>query len=95
MSWWPPAPRCVSVDPVPAAAASPDASITIAVPSASPSASANAGITNAPPAANASAQPGEGSTNSLLPILGVLAAVLLIAALGFAAWRRSREASDG
>jgi hypothetical protein len=70
------------VDPVPAAAASPDGSITIAAPRAS--------------AAQAPAAQAE-DTGSMVPLelAAGAAAVLLVAALGFAAWRRSREASDG
>jgi hypothetical protein len=69
------------VDPVPAAATSPDISITIAAPKAGT-------------AASPAAQPeGSGSPNPLGLALGA-AAVVLIGALGFAAWRRSRDASD-
>lgn len=74
------------VDPVPAAAASPDTSVTIASPT--PSASATPAGT---PAGNAA---DNGSTSSRWPLFGGLAAVIALAALGFAAWRRSRDATD-
>ena len=70
------------VDPVPAAAAVPDASITIAAPAASA-------------VAAPAAQPQDAATIGAREVALGLAAVLLIAALGFAAWRRGREASDG
>jgi MYXO-CTERM domain-containing protein len=69
------------VDPVPAAAASPDTKITIAAP--------------APSAMASSSQPtSEQSTSSRGLILGGTGAVALVAVLGFAAWRRGRDATD-
>jgi hypothetical protein len=73
------------VDPVPAAAASADTIVTIPAPA--PSASAT------PLAKSAGTSP-ETASNARGPILGGLAAVLGVGALGFAAWRRSRAASE-
>jgi len=67
-----------SVSPVPAAAASPDTKITIASPMESAATS---------PAADRS----DGSGGL---ILGGAGAVVLAAALGFAAWRRGRDATN-
>jgi len=80
---WPATGCGESVAPVPAAAASPDTRITIAAPPASAS-----GMSAAKSADN-------DSTSSPWLILGGSAgAVILIAALGFAAWRRGRDATD-
>jgi hypothetical protein len=73
------------VDPVPAAAASPDTIVTIAAPA--PSASA----TPLAKSADTSADTGQSSRGV---ILGGLAAVVVVGALGFAAWRRSRDAAE-
>ena len=83
---WPATGCGLPVDPVSPAAASPDTDITLAAPVASASAS---------PAARSTDNRSTSSGGLPLAGLGVLAAVLLIAALGFAAWRRGREASDG
>jgi len=70
------------VDPVPAAAASPDTAVTIAAPKASG-------------AADPTTQPAANDSNSSRGlVLGGVGAVALIAALGFAAWRRGRDAID-
>jgi len=74
------------VDPVPAAAASPDTIVTIAAPA--PSASATPLAKSADPSADT------GSNSSRGLILGGLAAVLALGALGFAAWRRGRDATE-
>jgi hypothetical protein len=79
---WPATGCGENVDPVPVAAASPDTSITVAAPEASASAG---------PAAQSE---DNGSTSSRELALGA-AAVVLVAVLGFAAWRRSRDAADG
>lgn len=79
---WPATGCGENVDPVPAAAASPDTGITIAAPAASASAG---------PAAQSA---DNSSTSSRGLVLGALAAIVLVAALGFAAWRRGRDASD-
>jgi hypothetical protein len=71
------------VDPVLAAAASPDTTIAIAA--------ASKGNAAASPAAQST---DDGSTSSRGLALGA-GAVALIAVLGFVAWRRSREATDG
>jgi len=78
---WPAAGCGPVVDPVPAAAASPDTDITIAAPKAA---------TPAAPAKTADA-----SSSSSGPLLGGLAAVIVIGGLGFVAWRRSRDAAEG
>lgn len=70
------------VDPVSAAAASPDTAITIAAPATG----AMTGTTRAPAA--------ESSNSSRGVLLGGAGAVVLIALLGFTAWRRGREATD-
>jgi hypothetical protein len=70
------------VAPVPAAAASPDTTITIAAPKSNGMASATT-------------KPADNSpTGSRGLILGGAGIVALIAALGFAAWRRGRDATD-
>ena len=69
------------VDPVSAAAAAPDTTITIVAP-----ASSTAKTTTK------TADTGSGSSPGL--ILGGLVAVLAVGGLGFAAWRRSRDATD-
>jgi hypothetical protein len=66
-----------SVAAVPAAAARADTKITIAVPTASVAASLA----------------GNASTGSSGLLLGALAALVAVAALGFAAWRRARDVS--
>lgn len=71
-----------SVAHVSAAAASADTKITIAAPKAKAAAS---------PAAQSAAS---GSTGSRGLVLGGAAALALVAALGFAAWRRGRDATD-
>jgi hypothetical protein len=68
------------VDPVPAAATSPDIGITIAAPKAST-------------AASPAAQPDESGSSSPLRLALGAAAVVLVGALGFAAWRRNRDAT--
>jgi len=71
-----------SVAQVSAAAASPDTTITIADPKAGA-------------AANPAAPPAAGhSNNSRGLVLGWASAVALVAALGFAAWRRGSDATD-
>jgi len=69
------------VSPVPAVAASPDTKITIAAPAVA----AMAGSTSKPAAESS------GSSGALLVGGG---AVVLVALLGFAAWRRGRDATD-
>jgi len=80
---WPAAGCGEPVDPVPATAASPDTTIAIA----------------AAPKPNAMGGPAAQSTDNDSPSpLGLAlgaGAVVLIAVLGFVAWRRSREATDG
>lgn len=78
---WPAAGCGPVVDPVPAAAASPDTDITIAAPKAASSST---------PAKTAD----DSSAGSRWPLFGGLAAVIVVGALGFAAWRRGRSASD-
>ena len=70
------------VAPVPAAAASPDTKITIAAPAKA----AMADSTSKPAA--------ESSNGSRGLLLGGAGAVVLVALLGFAAWRRGRDATD-
>lgn len=71
-----------TVADVSAAAASPDTAITIATAKASA-------------AANPATQPAANdSSSSRGLVLGGAGAVALVAALGFAAWRRSRDATD-
>jgi len=79
---WPATGCGEAVAPVPAAAASPDTMITIAAPKASGMASTTTKPADA------------GSTDSRGLILGGVGIVALIAALGFAAWRRGRDATD-
>jgi hypothetical protein len=70
-----------SVANVSAAAASPDTKITIATPKAN--------------AAGASTQPADkGSSGSRGLVLGGAGALALVGVLGFAAWRRGRDATD-
>lgn len=69
-----------AVAPVPAAAAAPDTKITIAAPKAAA-------------ATSPATQPDKGSTGSLGLVLGGGGVALLVAALGFVAWRRGREAT--
>jgi hypothetical protein len=76
---WPATGCSELVDPVPATAASPDTSIAFAAPKSS---------TASLPARSED----QGETSLLRPVLGA-GAVVLIAALGFAAWRRSRDAT--
>ena len=67
---------------MPAAAASPDTTITIAAPKAN-------GMTSP------TTQPADNSSTCTRGlILGVSGVVALIAALGFAAWRRGRDVTD-
>jgi len=84
---WPAAGCGEPVAPVPAAAASPDTKITIAAPKAS--APASAADTTTGKIVNKDA-----TTSSPWLLAGGLAGVLAVAALGFAAWRRSRDAID-
>jgi hypothetical protein len=79
---WPAAGCGEPVAPVPAAAASPDTKITIAAPV--PTAAANPASTSAD----------NGSNSPAWGIVGGLAAVVAVGALGFAAWRRGRDADD-
>jgi hypothetical protein len=81
---WPATGCGEAVAPVPAAAASPDTTITIAAPATKPASSP--GTPAAEPADNSSTSPGV--------LLGGLGAVVLVAVLGFGAWRRGRDASD-
>ena len=88
---WPATGCGEAVAPVPAAAASPDTAITIAAPATkTPSAS---GTSAAQPADNGSSG-SSGSSGSRGLLLGGLGAVVLVAVLGFGAWRRGRDASD-
>jgi len=84
---WPAAGCADPVAPVPAAAASPDTPITIAAPA---SATKATDTSTAKSAGNSSA----GSNSSPGLLLGGLGAVVLVAALGFAAWRRGQDATD-
>lgn len=70
---------------VSAAAASPDTKITIGDPAANATAS---------PAAKSTETDPVGSAGSSWLILGGAGAVVLVAALGFGAWRRGRDATD-
>ena len=83
---WPAAGCGEKVDPVPAPAASPDTSVTVAAPT--PSASAN------PATKPAGKSTDDGSTGSFWPVFGGLAAIVVVGALGFAAWRRGRDATE-
>ena len=79
---WPATGCGEAVAPVPAAAASPDTTITIAAPKAN-------GMTSP------TTQPADNSsTGTRGLILGGSGVVALIAALGFAAWRRGRDVTD-
>ena len=78
---WPAVGCGESVAAVPAAAARADTKITIATPTASAAASPAGKSANA------------GSTSSSGLVLGGLAAIVAVAALGFAAWRRARDVS--
>jgi hypothetical protein len=78
---WPAAGCGDPVAPVPAAAALPDTKITIAAPAA-----AMASATSKPAA--------ESSNSSRGLLLGGAGAVILVALLGFTAWRRGRVATD-
>jgi len=81
---WPAAGCGGQVDPVSAAAASPDTSVTIAAP---PSASA----TPLAKSADTSADTGSSVRG---PILAGLAALVAVGALGFGAWRRGRDITE-
>jgi len=83
---WPATGCGEKVNPVPAPAASPDTSVTIPAPT--PSAAANVA------GGSSGTSTDDGSTGSSWPVFGGLAAVVLVGALGFAAWRRSRDATD-
>lgn len=83
---WPAAGCGPAVDPVPAAAASPDTDITIPAPT--PSVVANAA------GASSGTSTDDGSTGPNWPVFGGLAAVVLVGAVGFAAWRRGRDATE-
>jgi hypothetical protein len=78
---WPATGCGEAVANVSAAAASPDTKITIAAPKA-----------NA--AGSATQSPDKSSTGSPALALGGAGALALVAALGFGAWRRSRDATD-
>ncbi|HEX7535793.1 MAG TPA: SCO2322 family protein [Dermatophilaceae bacterium] len=78
---WPAAGCGEPVAPVPAAAAAPDTKIVIAAPAG------NAMATTGKPAA-------ESSNSSRSLILGGAGVVVLVALLGFTAWRRGRDATD-
>ena len=77
---WPAAGCGPVVDPVPAAAASPDTDITIAAPKAAT-------------APDAAAKTAAGSGPNW-PLFGGLAVVVVVGGLGLAAWRRGREATE-
>jgi hypothetical protein len=79
---WPATGCGEKVNPVPAAAASPDTTVTIPAPT--PSASGPLLAKKA----------GDDSTGANWPVFGGLAALVLVGGLGFAAWRRSRDATD-
>ena len=83
---WPATGCGEKVDPVPAAAASPDTSVTIPAPT--PSASTNAA------GASSGTSTDDGSTGSSWPLFGGLAAVVLVGAIGLAARRRGRDATE-
>jgi len=83
---WPAADCGPAVDPVPAAAASPDTTVTIPAPT--PSAAATIA------GASSGTSTDDGSADSRWPLFGGLAAVVLVGALGFAAWRRGRDATE-
>ncbi|NMM21927.1 MAG: hypothetical protein HHJ11_00220 [Phycicoccus sp.] len=83
---WPATGCGEEVKPVPAAAASPDTTVTIPAPT--PSAAAN------PAGPTSGTSTDDGSSGSSWPVLGGLAAVVLVGGLGFAAWRRGRGTSE-
>lgn len=78
---WPAAGCGPVVDPVPAAAAVPDTDITIAAPTASAS-------------PDAAAKTADTSSGPNAALFGGAAVVVVVGGLGFAAWRRSREATE-
>lgn len=78
---WPATDCGGEVDPVPAAAASPDTDITIAAPKAAT-------------ALDAAAKTAAGGSGTNWPLFGGLAVVVVVGGLGFAAWRRGREATE-
>lgn len=82
---WPAAGCGEPVDPVPAAAASPDTTITIAAPPASTTGAAKT---------TGETTDESGSTGLALGLLGALGVAVLVAALAFGAWRRGRDATD-
>jgi hypothetical protein len=84
---WPATSCGEKVDPVPAAAASPDTSVTMAAPTPS----TTAGETTATPAGKTA---DSDSTSSRWPVVGGVGAIVVVAGLGFAAWRRNRDAAD-
>src|SRR5665647_505640 len=79
---WPATGCGEKVNPVPAAAASPDTTVTIPAPT--PSASGPLLAKKA----------GDGSTGANWPVFGGLAALVLVGGLGFAAWRRGRDTTE-
>lgn len=81
---WPATGCGEAVAPVPAAAASPDTEITIAAPATK---TADASGTPA-------AEPADNGSTSRGVVLGGVGALVLVAVLGFGAWRRGRDASD-
>ena len=83
---WPATGCGPAVDPVSAAAASPDTDVTIPAPT--PSAAANAA------GASSGTSTDDGSTGSSWPVIGGLAALILVGGLGFAAWRRGRDTTE-
>ena len=79
---WPSTGCGEKVNPVPAAAASPDTTVTIPAP---------------PPSASGpllAKKAGDGSTGANWPVFGGLAALVLVGGLGFAAWRRGRDPTE-
>ncbi|MBC7678513.1 MAG: hypothetical protein H7233_05940 [Pseudorhodobacter sp.] len=78
---WPAAGCGPVVDPVPAAAAVPDTDIAIAAPKASTS-------------PDAAAKTAGNSSGPNVALFGGVAVVVVVGGLGFAAWRRSREATE-
>jgi len=79
---WPATGCGEKVAPVPAEAASPDTAVTIPTPT--PSAPGPLLVKEADTS----------STGSSWPVFGGLAALVLVGALGFAAWRRGRDATE-
>jgi len=79
---WPKVGCGEAVAPVPAAAASPDTTVAIAIPK--PSAASNP----------ATAPADDSSTGSPWLLLGGIGTVVLVAALGLGAWRRGRDATQ-